>query len=50
MGRMKLYRTKEQLLAMQRVRAAKYYQRNKERLNDASMQRYWESKRNLQSN
>ena len=50
MGRKKLNRTREELLKQQRNRAKRYYERNKERLNEESMERYWKSKRNLQDN
>jgi hypothetical protein len=44
MGRKKLHKTKEQLLEQQRARAKRYYDNHRERLNAASMQRYWEKK------
>jgi hypothetical protein len=50
MGRKKLNRTKEQLLEMQRIRAKRYYQHHRDRLNEKSMQKYWDHKRNLQNN
>ena len=45
MGRKKLHKTKEQLLEQQRARAKRYYDKHKERLNAAAMQRYWENKK-----
>lgn len=49
MGRKKLNRTKDELLEQQRNRAKRYYQRHKQRLNEKSMQKYWENKRDLQN-
>jgi hypothetical protein len=50
MGRKKLNKTKDELLEQQRNRAKRYYQRHKQRLNEKSMQKYWENKRDLQNN
>jgi len=41
MGRKRLNRTQDELLGQQRLRAKRYYQRHKARLNAKSMQRYW---------
>jgi membrane protein involved in colicin uptake len=48
MGRKKLNRTKEELLEQQRQRSKRHYQRHKQRLNEQSMQRYWQNNRNIQ--
>jgi hypothetical protein len=44
MGRKKLHRTKDELLEQQRQRSKRFYERNKKRLNDERMERYWKSK------
>lgn len=52
MGRKKLNRTREELLEQQRVRAKRYYEKHKQRLNKNSLQRYYKQKNkwNLQNN
>lgn len=41
MGRIKLNRSKEELLEMQRIRQNRYYQAHRERLNAEAKKRYW---------
>jgi hypothetical protein len=50
MGRKKKYFTKEQKLEAQRKWNKKFYAHNKEKLNKASMEKYYELRENLQSN
>lgn len=47
MGRKKKYNTPEELAEAKRQYAKKFYERNKERLNNASMKKYYEK---VQSN
>jgi hypothetical protein len=49
MGRKKLNRTNEELLEQQRNRAKRYYQQHKQLLNEKSMRRYWQNKRDIQN-
>lgn len=50
MGRKKKYHTKQEQLDAQKVWNKNFYERNKERLNKASMKKYYELRKNLQSN
>ena len=50
MGRKKKYNTPEELANAKRQYAKNFYERNKERLNKASMEKYYELRKNLQSN
>jgi hypothetical protein len=51
MGRKKKYNTPEELAKAKKQWAKNFYERNKEKLNNASMERYYEQKRNnLQNN
>lgn len=50
MGRKKKYHTPDERLEAQRKWVREYYQRNKERLNKNSMEKYYELRKNLQSN
>jgi small-conductance mechanosensitive channel len=49
MGRKKKYHTPEEKLEAQRKWVREYYKRNKERLNKNSMEKYYELRKNLQS-
>lgn len=51
MGRKKKYNTPEELAEAKKQWAKNFYERNKERLNNTSMEKYYEQKRNnLQNN
>jgi hypothetical protein len=51
MGRKKKYNTPEELAEAKRQYAKNFYDRNKARLNNTSMKKYYEQKRNnLQNN
>jgi hypothetical protein len=50
MGRKKKYLTHEEKLEAQRVWNKKFYESNKDKLNKASMEKYYELRKNLQSN
>ena len=50
MGRKKKYNTPEELAEAKKQWAKNFYERNKERLNNASMEKYYELRKNLQSN
>ena len=43
-GRKKLNRTDAEIREQTRIRAKRFYARNKERLNEERMDRYWRSK------
>lgn len=44
MGRSKKYQTEEELAEANRQKCKRYYEKNKERLNQIRMQKYWEGK------
>jgi hypothetical protein len=48
MGRKKKY-TEEELKAAQRAWSKSYYERNKEKINKKTMEKYYELRKNLQS-
>ena len=50
MGRKKKYNTPEELAEARKQYAKNFYERNKERLNNASMKKYYEKRNNLQDN
>ena len=50
MGRKKKYFTEDEKKEAQRKWVREYYQRNKEKLNKNSMEKYYELRKNLQSN
>jgi hypothetical protein len=50
MGRKKKYITPEELAEAKKRWAKKFYERNKDKLNKASMEKYYELRKNLQSN
>ena len=50
MGRKKKYNTPEELAEAKRQYAKNFYERNKTRLNTASMEKYYEKRNNLQNN
>ena len=49
MGRKKKYNTPEELAEAKKQYAKNFYERNKERLNNASMKKYYEERHNLQN-
>jgi hypothetical protein len=49
MGRKKKYNTPEELAEAKRQYAKNFYERNKTRLNNASMKKYYELRKNIQS-
>jgi len=49
MGRKKKYNTPEELAAAKKQWAKDFYERNKERLNNTSMKKYYELRKNLRS-
>lgn len=49
MGRKKKYNIPEELAEAKRQYAKNFYKRNKERLNNASMEKYYELRKNIQS-
>jgi len=49
MGRKKKYNSVEELAEAKKQYAKNFYNRNKERLNKASMEKYYESRKNIQS-
>ena len=49
MGRKKKYNTPDELANARKRWAKNFYLRNKERLNKASMEKYYELRKNLQS-
>ncbi len=49
MGRKKKYITEQEKRDAQNKWAKEYYKRNKEKLNKASMKKYYELRKNLQS-
>ena len=50
MGRKKKYNTPEEIAEAKKRYAKNFYERNKERLNKKSMEKYYELRKNLQSN
>jgi hypothetical protein len=44
MGRRKLYITSDQQVSARRVRQMKYYKRNKDKINEKNLGRYYNSK------
>jgi squalene cyclase len=49
MGRIKKYKTIEEKLEAQRNWAKEYYYRNKEKINKKTMEKYYELRKNIQS-
>ena len=49
MGRKKKYNTPEELAEARKQYAKNFYERNKERLNNASMKKYYDTRNNLQN-
>lgn len=50
MGRKKKYLTIEEQKEAQRQYAKKYYDRNKDKINSKSMEKYYELQKNIRSN
>jgi len=50
MGRKKKYATLEEIAEAKKRWAKNFYERNKDKLNKASMEKYYELRKNLQSN
>jgi cyclopropane fatty-acyl-phospholipid synthase-like methyltransferase len=50
MGRKKKYNTPEELAEARKQYAKNFYERNKERLNNASMKKYYELQESLRAN
>lgn len=50
MGRLKKYETEQAKIEAQRIWSKEYYQRNKEKINKKAMEKYYELRKNLQSN
>ena len=50
MGRLKKYKTEQEKLEAQRIWAKEYYYRNKEIINKKTMEKYYELRKNIQSN
>jgi hypothetical protein len=49
MGRKKKYNTPEELAEAKKQWSKNFYERNKERLNNTSMEKYYEKRNNLQN-
>lgn len=50
MGRLKKYNTEQEKVEAQRVWAKEYYYRNKETINKKTMEKYYELRKDIQSN
>lgn len=50
MGRLKIYLTSQEKLEAQRKWSREYYYRNKDIINKKTMEKYYELRKNLQSN
>jgi hypothetical protein len=50
MGRKKKYNTPEEIAEAKKLWAKNFYERNKERLNKASMKKYYELQESLRAN
>ena len=49
MGRLKKYKTEQEKIEAQRDWAKEYYHRNKEVINKKTMEKYYELRKNIQS-
>jgi len=49
MGRLKKYKTEQEKVEAQRLWAKEYYHRNKEVINKKTMEKYYELRKNIQS-
>ena len=45
MGRKKLYRTREELLELHRIRSARYYRNHTDKVKTKNLRRYFENKK-----
>ncbi len=50
MGRLKKYKTEQEKIEAQRIWAREYYHRNKEIINKKTMKKYYETKKDGDSN
>ena len=50
MGRLKKYKTEQEKTDAQRLWSKEYYYRNKEKINKKTMEKYYELRKNIQTN